>query len=97
MHEGGDGLQVRYEECCGKTTEEPGEDWLVDQIEARFEKAASRIGALTPSLLARAFRGELGPQDPADEPAETLLSRIGDGKQIAGGRKSCRNGLCRPK
>ena len=49
---------------------------LADQIEARFEKAASRIDALTPSLLARAFRGELVPQDPADEPAEKLLERI---------------------
>jgi type I restriction enzyme S subunit len=31
---------------------------------------------LTPSLLARAFAGQLVPQAPADEPAEKLLKRI---------------------
>ena len=28
------------------------------------------------SILAKAFRGELGPQDPSDEPASVLLERI---------------------
>ncbi len=28
------------------------------------------------AILERAFRGELVPQDPADEPAEALLARI---------------------
>ena len=28
------------------------------------------------SILAKAFRGELVPQDPKDEPAEKLLERI---------------------
>ncbi len=32
--------------------------------------------ALTQSILAKAFRGELVPQDPADEPASVLLDRI---------------------
>lgn len=49
---------------------------LADQIEARFQKAQSQVAKLTPSLLARAFRGQLVPQDPADEPAEKLLGRI---------------------
>jgi len=31
---------------------------------------------LTPSLLAMAFRGELVPQNPADEPAAELLKRL---------------------
>lgn len=31
---------------------------------------------LTPALLAKAFRGELVPQDPGDEPASELLNRI---------------------
>ncbi len=34
------------------------------------------IEHLTPSLLAKAFRGELVPQDPSDEPACELLDRI---------------------
>jgi type I restriction enzyme S subunit len=49
---------------------------FADQIEARFTQARVQIDKLTPSLLARAFRGELVPQDPADEPAEKLLERI---------------------
>ncbi|MBP7618033.1 MAG: hypothetical protein KA743_05945 [Geothrix sp.] len=31
---------------------------------------------LTHSILAKAFRGELVPQDPNDEPAETLLAKL---------------------
>ncbi|MBI2927516.1 MAG: restriction endonuclease subunit S [Verrucomicrobia bacterium] len=49
---------------------------LADQIEARFTQARAQVDQLTPSLLARAFRGELVPQDPADEPAATLLERL---------------------
>jgi type I restriction enzyme S subunit len=49
---------------------------LADQIEARFTHARAQVDKLTPSLLARAFRGELVPQDPNDEPAEKLLERI---------------------
>ena len=49
---------------------------LADQIEARFNKAQAQVDQLTPSLLARAFRGQLVPQDPADEPVEKLLERI---------------------
>jgi type I restriction enzyme S subunit len=53
---------------------------LADQIEARFEKARAHAKKLTPSLLARAFRGELVPQDPNDEPASVLLERIKNSK-----------------
>ncbi len=49
---------------------------LADQIAARFTKAQVQVDKLTPSLLAKAFRGELVPQNPADEPAEKLLERI---------------------
>lgn len=49
---------------------------LADKIEARLAKTQSQVAALTPSLLARAFRGELVPQDPNDEPASVLMERI---------------------
>ena len=49
---------------------------LAAQIESRFTKAQSQVEKLTPSLLAKAFRGELVPQDPNDELAEKLLVRI---------------------
>ncbi|PNR80828.1 specificity determinant HsdS [Xanthomonas oryzae pv. oryzae] len=47
-----------------------------DQLEAKVAAAQQRIDALTQSLLAKAFRGELVPQDPSDEPASALLDRI---------------------
>jgi len=49
---------------------------LADNIEQRYKKAQAFIGKLTPSLLAKAFRGELVPQDPNDEAASVLLGRI---------------------
>lgn len=36
----------------------------------------ARIDQLTQSILAKAFRGELAPQDPNDELASVLLERI---------------------
>lgn len=47
-----------------------------DRLEARYAIARNQIEKLTPSLLAKAFRGELAPQDPNDEPASALLERI---------------------
>ncbi|MGS0517576.1 restriction endonuclease subunit S [Xanthomonas oryzae pv. oryzicola] len=49
---------------------------FADQLEAKVAAAQQRIDALTQSLLAKAFRGELVPQDPGDEPASVLLERI---------------------
>lgn len=48
---------------------------FADRLEARLTQAQTAVDRLTPSLLAKAFRGELVPQDPADEPASELLSR----------------------
>jgi hypothetical protein len=45
-------------------------------IEARYAKAKVHVDKLTQSILAKAFRGELVPQDPNDEPASVLLKRI---------------------
>lgn len=47
-----------------------------DRLEARYKAARAQVEKLTPSLLAKAFRGELVPQDPNDEPASELLARI---------------------
>lgn len=49
---------------------------FADQLEAKVAAAKSRIDHLTQSILAKAFRGELVPQDPDDEPASVLLERI---------------------
>lgn len=49
---------------------------FADALEARVATAQAQVNRLTPSLLAKAFRGELVPQDPNDEPAIELLKRI---------------------
>lgn len=49
---------------------------IAGQIEARYQKARAYVDKLTQSILAKAFRGELAPQAPADEPASILLERI---------------------
>lgn len=47
-----------------------------DRLEARLQTARTAAERLTPALLAKAFRGELVPQDPNDEPATELLRRL---------------------
>lgn len=47
-----------------------------DRLEARYAAARARVDKLTPATLAKAFRGELVPQDPNDETASALLARI---------------------
>ena len=49
---------------------------LADRIEARHAAAVKQAQRLPPLMLAKAFRGELIPQDSNDEPASTLLARI---------------------
>ncbi|MPM66138.1 Type-1 restriction enzyme EcoKI specificity protein [bioreactor metagenome] len=53
---------------------------LADKVEEHYQKARARVDALSQSVLAKAFRGELVPQDPDDEPAEKLLQRIREEK-----------------
>lgn len=49
--------------------------WL-DTVTDEHAHAAKLLPKLEQALLAKAFRGELVPQDPADEPASVLLERI---------------------
>jgi len=66
---------------------------LADQLEARLTTARKLVDRLTPALLAKAFRGELVPQDPGDEPASVLLERIRAARQAeAGAGKPSRRG-----
>jgi type I restriction enzyme, S subunit len=69
---------------------------LADQLEARLNTARKVVDRLTPALLAKAYRGELVPQDPSDEPASVLLERIrAAGQAEASASKPSRRG--RPK
>jgi type I restriction enzyme S subunit len=49
--------------------------WL-DRIAADHAAAARLLPKLEAAILAKAFRGDLVPQDPNDEPASVLLSRV---------------------
>ena len=54
-----------------------------DRLEARLQTARTAAERLTPALLAKAFRGELVPQDPNDEPAPELLRRLREARAAA--------------
>jgi type I restriction enzyme S subunit len=54
-----------------------------DRLEARYTAARAQVEKLSPALLAKAFRGELVPQDPNDEPTSELLARIAASKSEA--------------
>lgn len=49
---------------------------LADTLEINLNNAKQKVDSLTQSILAKAFKGELVPQDPNDEPADKLLERI---------------------
>ena len=65
---------------------------LADQLEAKLTAARKSVDRLTPALLAKAFRGELVPQDHSDEPANVLLERIRAARRVeaAAGKPSRR-------
>lgn len=47
-----------------------------DRLEIRYWAARSAVEQITPASIAKAFRGELVPNDPNDEPANLLLERF---------------------
>jgi type I restriction enzyme S subunit len=65
----------------------------IDRLAAEAAKALKLVGHLDQRILAKAFAGDLVPQDPSDEPAETLLARIREARANAPkakrGRKAC--------
>lgn len=61
-------------------------DEAMNLMESVSEVQASMQSSLTQldqSILAKAFRGELVPQDPRDEPASELLARIRTAREDA--------------
>lgn len=50
---------------------------LIDDLESAIVANLKRADRLRQSILKRAFEGKLVPQDPADEPAEAMLARLG--------------------
>ena len=48
----------------------------IDRMEEEYQKAAKLCDRLEQATLAKAFRGELVPQDPNDEPASVLLEQV---------------------
>jgi type I restriction enzyme S subunit len=48
----------------------------INAAAAEAGRASLLLDRLDQSILAKAFRGELLPQDPADEPASVLIERV---------------------
>jgi type I restriction enzyme S subunit len=49
---------------------------VADALARQANSSATKVSGFEKSILAKAFRGELVPQDPNDEPASILLERI---------------------
>lgn len=64
---------------------------FADRFEARLQTAQTATARLTPALLAKAFRGELVPQDPNDEPASQLLRRLQQEEPSTGTKRGRRS------
>ena len=46
-----------------------------------WKQVINKMDIIIQSILAKAFRGELAPQNPNDEPAEKLLERVKEEKE----------------
>ena len=60
----------------------------IDAVVTEAERAAALLDRLDQAVLAKAFRGELVPQDPADEPASALLARLAADRPAAAKRRN---------
>jgi type I restriction enzyme S subunit len=60
----------------------------IENIKLQNQEIEATVDNLDRSILAKAFRGELVPQDPTDEPAAVLLERIrAEREQMAGAKQ----------
>ena len=59
----------------------------IDRLTAEAARAAHLLDRFDERLLAKAFRGELVPQDPSDEPADALLARVRAARADASARR----------
>ena len=57
---------------------------VVERLKRNASEQSDRLDTLNKSSLAKAFRGELVPQDPNDEPAAVMLERIKAEQQASG-------------
>ena len=55
---------------------------LVDKIEKHHQETEIKVDTLCKSILAKAYRGELVPQNPSDESALSLLVRIKKNREM---------------
>lgn len=62
------------------------------QVERMIQIKTDQLGSLVQSILAKAFRGELVPQDPNDEPAAVLLARIRAEREKTTAKRRTRKG-----
>ena len=66
---------------------------LCEYVESQIAASQNKVASLPSSLLTKAFRGELVPQDPNDEPASVLLQRIKAQREAeAPAKKSAKRG-----
>jgi type I restriction enzyme S subunit len=57
---------------------------IIENLETDLASSKGKLTQLDQSILAKAFRGELVPQDPSDEPASELLARIRNARKSIG-------------